>query len=523
MEAKQNLNDLSKQVSISYFGKKTSSVADKDVNLTTADIQAYYNEHQNSYKQEIETRKIEYVSFDVVPSSEDIDAIRNDVTKLTEELKGKTTKEDSNFITAESDARIFDNSFHKKGTLSPLIDSIMFKEDAGFVFGPFQENNSFKSAKLEKVSHFYDSVKVNHCLIAFKGGERAAATITRTKEQAKATADSLLKLILTKKIKFEDANKVSDDLVSKNKGGEIGWLNEASGLAPGFKYNSLEHKKGDYFIAETSFGYHIIQVLDNSKNSAKFVQVAVLEKKIEPSSKTIGAYYQKANTFAGKYSNKAAFEKGIEVEKINKKIADNIKNGDKVIAGMESPRELVRWMYDDKRKEGDVSEAYEMGNKFIVATLAEIRPQGILKLDLVKDEVEAKAREKKKAEQIAASFNQALANKTPFENIAQQLGLTVEKFPNLTFNTYSLPGIGREDNLVGTAVAMKNNEVSRAIIGRNGVYVVRIDNQAASNNRLNATITQGQGISGLQARVDYEVSEALKDASIVVDKKAKFY
>ena len=523
LQAKQTFGEQSKNQVVSYIGKKYSSIDDKAVQVTDADLQAYYNEHQNNYKQDIETRKIEYVSFDVVPSDDDIAAIKSDVGKLAEELKGKTSKEDSAFVVSEADSRTYDNSFHKKGTLSPIIDSLVFHADEGFVYGPFLENNAFKVAKLEKVAHFYDSVKVNHALIAFKGAERAAGNITRTREQAQHVADSLLKLVQTKKIKFEEANKLSDDLVSKNKGGEIGWLNPASGFAPAFKNSSLEHKKGDYFVVETAFGYHLIQVVDNSKNTEKYVQVAILDKKVEASAKTIQGYYVKANNFAGKYTTADLFDKGTEAEKLNRKIADNIKNGDKVIPGMESPRELVRWIYDDKRKIGDVSEPYELGGKFVVAKLAEIRPKGILKLALVKDEVEVKARERKKAEQIETELNKYLASNTPLENIAQQLGITVEKSSNLNFGTYALPGIGREDHLVGTTVALKKGAVSKPIIGRSGVYLVRVEDEIPVSTHQNPGIIQGQEISSLQARVDYEISEALRDASNVVDKKAKFY
>ncbi len=522
LEAKQDYIAQNKQFSVRYVEKKYNAVPDSTIKVTDADLTAYYNEHQNDYQQEQETRKAEYISYDVVTAPEDIETIKSDMSRVAEEFKGRNRTEDSAYVIAEADSRTFDLSLHKKGSLSPEIDSLMFSEPVGFVYGPYMENNSYKVAKLIDEKMLADSVKARHALIAFKGAMRAAPTVTRTKAQAKAKADSLFKLINEKKIKFEDANQLSDDAVSKLKTGDMGWFNESAQLAVPFKDGALAAKKGEVIVVESDFGYHIIEVTDRSKKETKYVQVAIIDRKIEPSTKTVQNYYSKAGEFAGKYKTAEAFQKAVEDRKLSKRVADNVKEGDKTIAGLESPREFVRWMYNDKTKKGSVSDVFEMGNKFVVAVLTEIRPKGIAALDLVRDQVEPKAREKKKMELFSDEFNKNLTGAN-LDALAQKMQLHVEKMDNLSFNTYSIPGAGREDYLVGTAVSMKAASVSKPIPGHSGVFILALDNIKDAPVAKDYKNIQTQTASALQSRVDNEVFDALKDNAKIVDKKAKYY
>ena len=522
LQAKQEYVSQNKLFNIQYIVKKYSSVPDSAVKVTDAELTAYYNEHQNDYKQEDETRKIEYVSYDIAPSQEDVDILKSDMKRIADDFKAKTGTEDSSFVIAESDSRTADVSYHKKGTLSPEIDSLMSHESKGFVYGPYVENNTLKVAKLIDNRLTADSARVRHILVAFEPQTKPG--LKRTPVQAKAMADSLVTLIKSKKKKFEDLVKeVSEDPGSIAKGGDYGWLNPASGFVEPFKNAGLLGKKGDLTVVETQFGYHIIEVLDRSKTESKLVKVYVIDKKIEASSKTRNSIYNKAGEFAGKYRTTEAFQKGVQDEKINKRVADNIKEGDKTIPGLETPRELVRWMYNEKTKKNDVSDAYEMGNKFIVATLVEIRPKGISPLEVVRAQVEPKAKEKKKAEQFIEFFNKSTNGESKFENIAIKSDLQAKEMQNLSFNNTSIPGSGKEDNVIGTVVTMKAGTHSKPIIGRTGVFIVQVDNVKEAPETKDYSNIKTQSAGAIQSRVDYEVFDALKENAQIVDKKAKYY
>jgi peptidyl-prolyl cis-trans isomerase D len=521
-QAKQEYVAQNKQFNIHYIVKKYSSIPDSAIKVTDADLTAYYNEHQNDYKQEDETRKIEYISYDVVPTKEDTDFIKSDMKRIADEFKTRTRKEDSAYVISEADARNFDVTFHKKGTLSPEIDSLMMNGTTGFVYGPYMENNTFKVAKLIETRMAADSAKVRHILIALEPQTKPG--LKRTKERAKVMADSIANLIKTKKRTFEDLVKeVSEDPGSIAKGGDYGWMNASSGFVEPYKNAGLLGHKGDLTVVETQFGYHIIEVLDRSKTESKSVMVATIDKKIEPSTKTVQSYYTKAGEFSGKYRTAEAFEKAIEEQKLNKHVGDNIKEGDKSIPGLEAPREVVKWMYNEKTKTGDVSDAFELGNKFVVVALTEIRTKGIPPLDAVRDLVEPKAKERKKAEQFVEQFNKVMSGEKKFENIAILVEQQVKDMEDLTFNTPSLQGMGREDEFTGTVVTMKAGQVSKPIIGRSGVFVVTVEKVKEAPETKDYNNIKAQSASTMQSRVDYEVFDALKDNAKIVDKKAKFY
>ncbi|MBI2272122.1 MAG: SurA N-terminal domain-containing protein [Bacteroidetes bacterium] len=522
LEAKQEYVAQNKQFKIKYIVKKYNSLADSVVKVIDADLTAYYNEHQNEYKQEEETRKIEYITYEVFPTKEDTEAIYSDMKRIADEFKTRARTEDSAYVISESDSRNFDVTYHKKGTLSPEIDSLMFFGEKGFVYGPYLENSMYKVAKLVDSKMAADSAKVRHILIALEPQTKPG--LKREKARAKAMADSLTTLIKEKKRTFEDlVREVSEDPGSIEKGGDYGWFNSGSGFVEPFKNAGLIGQKGDITVVETQFGYHIIEVLDRSKGESKLVQVATIDKKIEPSPKTIQSYYTKAGEFAGKNRTLEAFTKAVEEQKINKRVAEDVKEGDKNIPGLESPRELVRWMYNEKTKKGDVSDAFELGNKFVVAVLTEIRPKGIPPMELVRELVEPKAKERKKAEKFIEDYNKILSREKNFDNVAILCDLQSRDMEDLTFNTTSLPGAGKEDDFVGTVVTMKAGTISKPIVGRSGVYVVKLESIKEAPETKDYSNIASQTVSTMQSRVDYEVFEALKDNAEIVDKKAKFY
>src|SRR6218665_3896179 len=206
---KRNFIAQNTNANIKYVIKNYKTVADSTIKPTDAELNDYYNAHKSEFKQEA-SRKVEYVAFDVAPSQEDFDQAKVDMEKVAADFKSQKLTEDSAFVVAESDSRFFDMSFHTKGTLSPQIDTTMFKLQPGDVYGPYLENGTYLLAKLEAVKTSADSAKVRHILIAYTGSG-ASPTVTRSKDEAKKLADSLLAVVKKDKGKFADyVEKYSD-------------------------------------------------------------------------------------------------------------------------------------------------------------------------------------------------------------------------------------------------------------------------------------------------------------------------
>lgn len=527
--AKRSFEDQTKAANIRYVVKNYVSVPDNAVTYNEDDLKSYYNEHQSDYKQET-TRKIEYVAFDIAPSQEDKDAASKEMDRIAAAFKANKITEDSAFVIAESDTRFMDESYYTKGTLSPIIDSAMFDGEIATVVGPYEENGTLKVSKLIDTKTSADSAKVRHILIAYQGS--GASNTTRTKEQAKSMADSLLAL-LKKGAKFtEFVEKHSDD-GGKNmpadkkegedfpgKGGDYGWLNANSQFVEPFKNAGLDNKKGSLVVVESQFGYHIIEVLD-AKGSQKKVQVATIERRLEPSSKTMQAIFLKASEFAGKNTTYELFDQAVQAEKLAKRVADNIRENDKSIPGIESARGLIRWIYETKQ--GVVSEPKEFGNKYIVAVVTDIREKGFATLEQVKDDVTAKVIKKKKAEMITNEFNTATTGGASIESIATKMKLGVSQLPGVSFTSNNLQGAGSEASVIGAISVQKPQTLSKPLAGKEGVFVVYVESVNESPKLPDYKSQQASAMAQLQPRVDYEVYDALKANANIVDKLVKFY
>lgn len=517
-EAKDAFIGQTKQVSTSFVMKRYASVSDSAVKVSEEEINNYYNKHKADYKVGQTTRKIEYVTFDVLPSNQDYEALQKEAVEVAEIFKIKTAKEDSSYIAQETEGgQVMISSYNKKNMI--IADSSVFTAPKGTVFGPYTEGTFLKIYKLTDTKSVADSAKVRHILI---GLQSQKTQTERTPEVAKRIADSLTALLKAKKVNFDTLVKtMSDDLGSVDKGGDYGWFDENKGFVEPFKNAGLMGTVGAITVVPTQFGFHIIEVLGVSKTRHNSYTVAQITRLIAPSEETNREYYKQASEFAGKNTNTETFNKAVDAEKLNKRIADDIKESDKNLPGLDNAKDFVRWIY--KAEKGDVSEVFEFGDRYIVANLTGIKEKGIAPLEEVREDVTRKAIRDKKAEQFLEEFNSKAGASKSVDDIAAKMGLVVEQADNLTFASYNIPAIGREDALIGTATAMKNGAISKPVKGDNGVFVVFINavNEAALPKDFKGKQKELEQASN--GRVDYEMYDALREKADIEDHRGKFF
>jgi peptidyl-prolyl cis-trans isomerase D len=531
-QGRHDSTDASAFYTLRYIGKKYSSATDSALKVTDSDLLTWYNAHQYKYNVKEAVRNIEYINFDITPSRRDINDLKGDMLAMVNEFKTKTGKEDSAFVQGESDSRVYKTRLIHRGSLKPDVDSVICKGVAGTVAGPVEEGNKMILYKLVATEHSSDSAKVRHILIAYKGAARADSTVTRTKDQAKHRADSLLALVKSKKKKLEDlvfAN--TDDGGSKSpttKEGEMGyhgiygWYTADMGFATGFKNYGLQHKKGEMAVVETEFGYHIMEVIDKTKESDKF-EIVTIERQVQASKATVDSVFTAANKFAGINTTSDLFEKAVVKDGLNKRMATDIKASDHTISGLESPRELIHWIYADERKKGDVSQPFQLGERFVIATVTSVREKGVAPLDEVKDKVEMEVKKEKKAENFIALFTKESAGVSKIEDLASKMREPAQRAENLNFSSTFIPGVGQEYNLIGYMVTSKEGVLSKPIKGNSGVYVIMIEKIARNDKTETAKAFKKLTLNNMQAQVDQNVYDALKESANIKDNRAKFF
>ncbi|HRH12369.1 MAG TPA: peptidylprolyl isomerase, partial [Bacteroidia bacterium] len=338
----------------------------------------------------------------------------------------------------------------------------------------------------------------------------------RTLAQAKKQADSLLVLIKDKKVTFDTLVKTfSDDGGSKDKGGDYGWFGEDKGFVEPFKNAGLMGKKGDISVVETQFGYHIIEVLDVSEGKHDTYKVAEIFKLIAPSDETNQRIFAQANEFGGKNNTASLFDKGVEEQKLSKRIADNISENDRQLPGIDQAKELVRWVYSANK--GDV-QVFSLLDKHIVAKLSNIKSKGILPLEDVKDEVTEKARQQKKAEAFAEEFKKTGA--TSVDDYAAKLNLEARKSEGIPATGHGFDGF-HDDMMMGVLSGLKQGATSKIIQGEAGVFVVALTAVNTTPGQPEPKFKRMEMEQELGGRSDYEVMAVLKELAEIEDHKSK--
>ncbi len=504
-EAKQFAEESSTLSDIQMVVKRYSEISDSAITVTDDEIKKYYNEHQYLFEQE-ESRDIDYVVFDVTPSPADLKALQEKLQSIRDQFATADSVED--FVNQNSDVPYTGNYF-AKGELSPTIDSIIFASKPGFIYGPYIEGNNYFIAKLIEFKDLPDSVHARHILIS--------PNEKRTKEQAKQLADSLKKL-LDKGADFASlVTQYSDDKGSLNDTGDLKWFKQNVMVKP-FEKATFGAKKGEYVMAETQFGYHIIQVLDKSKDVKK-AQVAFIQWKIEPSSNTYQTIQNRVYQFAGANNTLEKFNKAVAAQGLEKRVANGLKTTDHNIAGIDNAREIIRWVY--KSKKGDVSSPFELPDKFVVAALTEVREKGYAPIEQIKDQLTTLVKKEKKARQFMDAFkaNEKLGN---LQAISGKMNAPVMDAQSISFTSFSLPGVGIEPNVIAAAATLPKGTLSKPIKGNNGVFMIYITNK---NTRPSGDFKQMQLqlAYDIQTRVDYQAFDALKKLANIVDNRIQFY
>ena len=504
------------KASFRYVAQSFTLIPDSLVTITDDELKAYYEKNKQNYEQE-ESRDIDYVIFEVLPSEDDRRTAEKEMQMLFNDMSN--ANEISSFINFNSEQK-YDSSFKKKGSLPVQIDSLMFNSPVGTLASPWLDNNAFFAARLVDVQTRPDSLKASHILISYKGAFSAPETVTRTKDAAKKTADSLATILRADKKRLtEIAPNVSNDPSAKSNLGDLGWFADGQMVYP-FNKAVLETKTGDITVAESAFGYHVIHVTGKT-SPIKKVRVAILKHSITPSTRTQQEMYAVASSFAGQNRTLEAFQKSVTEQGLNKRTKDYTNPMDMGLPGIDNSRIVVSWAFHPETKVGDVSDVKELENKFVVATLKKIRPKGITPLEDIRQAMEASAKKEKKIEMLAKKMSEANANDLLV--LAQSLNARVDTASDITFFTYNIPGLGREPAVVGELFSLNPNEISQPILGMNNAVVVKVNAFTDTPAKTDFSFERKQLENNFVSRTSSAAYKALEKLAEIKDNRVLFY
>ncbi len=507
LEANEDYNQRNRLVNFEYVLLDYASVPDKDIQLKDEDYKQYYNENKGVFKNTDETRSFEYVVFDAAPSAQDSLLTKETIHKLVEEFSN--TPNDSLFAAVHADTKR-PLIYRKKGELTPALDSALFSAAKGTLVGPVYTNGVYEIAKVVDARISPDSVTASHILInpVAEGGM----------EKARAKADSIKKLV-DKGANFAALAIEFGTDGTKENGGELGTFTRGQ-MFQEFEDAVFDARPGSVIIVNSRAGIHVVKV-ERQSGSSRFVKAAVVDKQIRSSSETLQAAYRKASAFFGSVNsqnfNELASKEGQAVLK-----ADNITAMQGFIQQLENPRELVRWAFGASENE-ITDKVIELEDKYVIARLTEIRPEGQLPLNLVKADIEPMVRNQVKAVQLTAKLNEATSGAKEIAQVAAKVSGTATPVENVVFSNPIIPGVAQENKVIGTLFGLQPQTLSKPIAGTQGVYVAQVtsfvnptapENIPAMKQQLQRTAQQQ--IAGASFRVLLEKAD-------ITDNRVKFY
>lgn len=514
--ARADYQEKNMLVDISFLAKRFAQVPDSLVNVTDRDMRKVYEENKQRFKQE-ESRDIHYVVFPIFPSEQDRNSILREITNLKSELEEAEHLE--SFINSVSDRR-FDATFYGKGQLSPAIDSIMFNAAVGTIVGPFEENNAFILARLNDVQFRPDSMQARHILISHTGSMGAGPATVRSRQEAEKFADSLLTVVRRTPAAFANlATELSEDPSAVSNQGDLGWFPDGA-MVKGFNDAVVNTSVNSFTVAETEFGFHIIQVTGKSAATKK-VQIAQLVRDIDYSSQTYQRVFGEASAFTNYLREVKDFDKAVEEHGLSKRVIDQVRKMDNSIPGIENPRGIIQWAFSERGQQGSYSQIFDLEGRFVVATVAKVRKEGVPELNDIRNEIRDLAIREKKAEYIAAEFKNS--GDPSLSGLSNKFGLEIRELESVRFNTMNLVGFGPEPNVIGAAFAIETNKVSAPITGNAGVFVIEVTHREPVVEPADFTAQKRLLKGTFRNRVQPEVFPALQENADIKDNRHMFY
>jgi len=397
-------------------GRYIFKAFDTKIEVSDAEISSYYNAHNEEYPQNA-SRELSIAVFEIVPTQADKNTTKSRISDLIEDktVFNKTSKANEvvsgfsntldaiSFVNTYSDAS-FDTTFYADGQLSPAIELEMRTAELGYVFGPYEEDNNYKLAKLN--DRRGDSVQVAIISIAIDASEETA--------------------------------------------------------------NEIYAQASEMAVAKDMDGF---ETLADEKNIA-LTAATVLE-------------------------------------------------ADRSIAGLGEARNLVFWAYNTETAVNMVK-LDDQNNRIVVMMLADITPEGIQPLEEVKTQVEIALKKEKSGKALLEEFNTTIGSATTIEEVATAMDLKTEQVNTMSFSSNAIPG-GFEPNVVGAFYGIEKGQLSKPVIGNNGVYVVYADDFIASKAPKDLTSLKKQLDGQIKPRANFEATNALRELTDIEDNRAKFY
>lgn len=510
VEAEQQYQQENGVAEIKYLYIPYYSLSDTTVTVSDSNLEKYLSEHQKSYKNE-DTRSLIYVSFPIIPSSDDSLFFMDEMDKLAKEFS--EIEDDSIYARINTDG---DSPFgtYTIGQLPARVRNELENLSTGYVIGPYLQSGNYIVNKVTEVLEdtlFY--ARASHILI------KPASESATDRSNARQEAQRLLNQIRNGANFALIARDNSDD-PSSSAGGDLGWFDESRMVKPFADAVFSRSSEGLVpRVIETEFGYHIINVTGTKTN--ELFKVATIEREISASDITRDEAFRKADYFASLTANREEFDRNAATDSLTINEAEEFKKDDRRISGLGDAREIIRWAYLEASID-QASTVFELDEQYIIAVLTDKTEEGPASVEDVRVQLTPKVKNELKAEYIIERLKELEGT---LDEIAEQYGSDARVYESfdIKLSSNSIANIGFAPIAVGTIFSLNEGETSEPIIENDGVVIIQLNSLIESPEIADYTSYKNQLLQRRSSRTSYLTSEALKEYSDIVDERYRFF
>ncbi len=512
-EAKMAFKDNNEESQIQLASLAYSTVKDADVKVTDDDLKAKYAELKPAFRQNVETRDIKFVDFQIKASAADRSQVVKEMNDFQKQLASAA---DPASVVSKSGSEIpylglpvSNKAYQQYPDIASKIDSLSVGT-TGVVENA--QDNTLNIIRVLSKAQLADSIQFRQINIA-----------AATPDEARAKADSIQKAL---------AGGADFDALAKRYGqtGEKVWFTgQQYEMAPSMNQDNRTFinalLNGEVNATQNlalTQGNIILQVLDKKAFTTK-TTAAVIKKVVDFSKATRSNAYNKFSEFVAKSSTVADLEKnapksGYQVQSLN-----DISTAEHYVGGIPGTRDALKWLFE--AKQGEVSPLYECGNNdhLLVIALTAVHPQGYRSWDdaQVKEILKREVIKDKKAEKLMAKLKGVNSIAA-----AQAKGAKVSSVNQITFAAPAfVQATGSvEPALSGAVAGTAAGKFSKAPVkGNAGVYVFQVVKKSMrAGSKYDETLVMQQAAQANMQLVGNFMQDLILKAK-VVDNRYLFF
>ncbi|MBF1591945.1 MAG: SurA N-terminal domain-containing protein [Prevotella sp.] len=512
-EAKMAFKDNNEESQIQLASLAYSTVKDADVKVTDDDLKAKYAELKPAFRQNVETRDIKFVDFQIKASAADRSQVVKEMNDFQKQLASAA---DPAAVVSKSGSEIpylglpvSNKAYQQYPDIASKIDSLSVGT-TGVVENA--QDNTLNIIRVLSKAQLADSIQFRQINIA-----------AATPDEARAKADSIQKAL---------AGGADFDALAKRYGqtGEKVWFTgQQYEMAPSMNQDNRTFVNallnGEVNATQNlalTQGNIILQVLDKKAFTTK-TTAAVIKKVVDFSKATRSNAYNKFSEFVAKSSTVADLEKnapksGYQVQSLN-----DISTAEHYVGGIPGTRDALKWLFE--AKQGEVSPLYECGNNdhLLVIALTAVHPQGYRSWDdaQVKEILKREVIKDKKAEKLMAKLKGVNSIAA-----AQAKGAKISSVNQITFAAPAfVQATGSvEPALSGAVSGTAAGKFSKAPVkGNAGVYVFQVVKKSMrAGSKYDETLVMQQAAQANMQLVGNFMQDLILKAK-VVDNRYLFF